>query len=72
MLMTGCGQGQVSLAHRFPDAQLSRALELFLQHLSGLLQERLISVVLYGSVVFDDLAPGYGDLDFLAVADGDL
>ena len=29
-------------------------------------------MVLYGSIVFDDLAPGYGDLDFLAVVEDDL
>ena len=38
----------------------------------GFFGRRLISVVLYGSILFDDLAPGYGDLDFLAVVDGDL
>ena len=34
--------------------------------------QRLVSVLLYGSVVFDDLAPGYGDLDFLAIIGSDL
>ncbi|MBN2380613.1 DUF4111 domain-containing protein [candidate division WOR-3 bacterium] len=32
----------------------------------------MLSIILYGSVIFDDLAPGYGDLDFLAVVDDDL
>ena len=26
----------------------------------------------YGSLVHGDLAPGYGDLDFIAIADGDV
>jgi len=34
-----------------------------------LLGDDLVSVVLHRSVVFGDLAPGYGDLDFLAVTD---
>lgn len=29
-------------------------------------------MILYGAVVSDDLAPGYGDLDFLAVVDDNL
>ncbi|MFA6107797.1 MAG: hypothetical protein WDA75_03415 [Candidatus Latescibacterota bacterium] len=52
--------------------ELSRTLD----HFAGLLQrffgDRLLSVVLYGSVCFEDLAPGYGDLDFLAVITGNL
>jgi hypothetical protein len=28
--------------------------------------------MLYGSACFEDLAPGYGDLDFLAVVSGEL
>jgi len=55
-----------------PDRKLSSALDLFLGILRRELGARLISVILYGSIVFDDLAPGYGDLDFLAVVDGDL
>jgi hypothetical protein len=37
-----------------------------------ILENRLVSVILYGSILFDDLAPGYGDLDFLAVLKGNL
>jgi len=55
------------LQHRFADPQSNLALELFLRMTRDLFEERLVSVVLYGSIVFDDLAPGYGDLDFLAV-----
>jgi hypothetical protein len=40
--------------------------------LHGVFGQRLVSLLLYGSVVFDDLAPGYGDLDFLAVVGGEL
>jgi hypothetical protein len=29
-------------------------------------------VILYGSVGLGDLAPGYGDLDFVAITDGDI
>jgi hypothetical protein len=60
------------LLHRFADPGLNLALESFLRLVRGVLGNRLLSVVLYGSVAFDDLAPGYGDLDFLAVVDHDL
>ena len=60
------------LARTFADTQVNLALEMFLRMIAGLLRERLVSVVLYGSIVFDDLAPGYGDLDFLAVVSQDL
>ncbi len=54
------------------SCELRQTLDLFLKTTLGLFRQRLVSVVLYGSVVFDDLAPGYGDLDFLAVVDGDI
>lgn len=60
------------LAHRFTEPQLNLTLELFLRTVAGFFEDQLASVVLHGSVVFDDLAPGYGDLDFLAVIDDDL
>jgi hypothetical protein len=47
-------------------------LHAFVSMLHGVFGQRLVSLLLYGSVVFDDLAPGYGDLDFLVVTDGDL
>ena len=40
--------------------------------LERFLGDQLVCVVLYGSIVFDDLAPEYGDLDFLAVVKNDL
>jgi len=60
------------LLHKFQDAQLNLTLELFLRMIKDFFKDRLISVVLYGSILFDDLAPGYGDLDFLTVIDDDL
>jgi hypothetical protein len=55
------------LRHSFDQPEVNLALELFLREIHGFFGDRLISVVLYGSITFDDLAPGYGDLDFLAV-----
>ncbi len=51
---------------------LDQTLAPFLDTLRDLFGPRLVSVVLYGSAVLNDLAPGYGDLDFLAVVDRDL
>jgi len=60
------------LEHRFREPDLNLTLELFLRMLRDFFGEQLVSVVLYGSIAFDDLAPGYGDLDFLAVVRDDL
>ena len=60
------------LLHKFSDAQVNLTLELFLRMMRDFFKDQLNSVVLYGSILFDDLAPGYGDLDFLAVIDEDL
>jgi predicted nucleotidyltransferase len=60
------------LIHRFADFQLNLTLESFVNLVVDFFGERLVSMVLYGSIVFDDLAPGYGDLDFLVVVEGDL
>ncbi|MHB0886093.1 MAG: aminoglycoside adenylyltransferase domain-containing protein [Bacillota bacterium] len=62
----------VLLGKRFRDPQLNLTLEVFLRMLRDILGARLVSVILFGAVVFEDLAPGYGDLDFVAVVDGDL
>jgi hypothetical protein len=62
----------MALAQTTSDPQVNTALELFLRMLREELRESLLSVVLYGSILFDDLAPGYGDLDFLAVISDDL
>ena len=56
----------------FHPPALDAALRTFQQMIEEFFGRRLVSVILYGSIVFDDLAPGYGDLDFLAVIDGDL
>lgn len=55
------------LLHYFDDPQLNLSLEVFLREARECLGDQMLSVVLYGSIVFDDLAPGYGDLDFMAV-----
>ncbi len=54
------------------DPSVNLALEVFLRAIRDELGESLLSVVLYGSILFDDLAPGYGDLDFLAVVTDDV
>jgi len=58
--------------HTLPDADLTLALETFVRMVGDLMGDGLVSVVLYGSICFDDLAPGYGDLDFIAVVADDL
>ncbi len=60
------------LAYAFPDPLMNLTLEVFLRELRGLLGPRLLSVMLYGSLVCDDLAPGYGDVDFVVVVDREL
>jgi hypothetical protein len=61
------------LLHTYPDPRVNLTLELFLRVVRDVLGDNLVSVVLQGAVVFDDLAPGYSDLDFVAVlADEDL
>jgi hypothetical protein len=62
----------MSLRQAFADPQVNLALGLFLRILAAFFGEQLVSVLLYGSIVFDDLAPGYGDLDFLTVVKRDL
>jgi len=60
------------LSWHFDDPGVNLVLELFLRIIRDELGESLVSVMLYGSILYGDLAPGYGDLDFLAVVDGDL
>ena len=60
------------LVRTFDDPQLNLTLEVFLRVLRDFLGERLVSVILYGSAVSGDLAPGYGDLDFVAAVEGNL
>lgn len=60
------------LSAMFGDSEVNLALEIFLRELHSQFGSRLLSVIVYGSLVHGDLAPGYGDLDFVAVVDGDL
>ncbi len=61
----------MNLQHQFADADLNCALGSFVRQISACLGARCRSVILHGAVVFDDLAPGYGDLDFaVVVSDG--
>jgi len=60
------------LSETFPDPSLNLTLEVFLRDLYALFGARLLSAMLYGSLVHGDLAPGYGDLDFVVVIDGGL
>ena len=62
----------MKLVHEFAQHQLDAVLESFLEAGEQALREQLLCVILHGSVVFGDLAPGYGDLDFLAVVARDL
>ena len=60
------------LAHKFADPEVNLALEVFLRMVHDLFGEDLVSVIVYGSLVVGDLAPGYSDLDFLAVVKDDI
>jgi hypothetical protein len=44
----------------------------FVKALLECLGSRLTSVIVHGSATFDDLAPGYGDIDFVVVCAGEL
>ncbi len=59
------------LRHKF-DAKLNLTLELFLRECLDCFGGQLVCVVIYGSVTYNDLSPGYSDLDFLAVAKDDI
>ncbi|MGE5559204.1 MAG: aminoglycoside adenylyltransferase domain-containing protein [Bacillota bacterium] len=56
----------------FESPEINLTLELFLSKLESILKNQLTAVYLHGSAVFEDLAPGYGDFDFLAVVGEDL
>ncbi len=60
------------LQHKFDDTELNMTLELFLRECVDCFGDQLVSVVVYGSVMYDDLSPGYSDLDFLAVVNDDV
>ncbi len=56
----------------FADPQIDLVLSGFVRTVRAVLGQQLVSVVLHGGIAFDDLAPGYGDLDFVAVTACDL
>ncbi|HEX3046973.1 MAG TPA: aminoglycoside adenylyltransferase domain-containing protein [Bacillota bacterium] len=60
------------LRQSFSKSEINLTLELFLHMLHSILGVELVSVYLYGSIVFDDLAQGYGDFDFLVAVGADL
>jgi hypothetical protein len=62
----------VTIQHEFAEAELNHVLASFVRQISACLGARCRSVILHGAVVFDDLAPGYGDLDFAVVVDDRL
>lgn len=65
-------ESNMLLKHLFDSSEVNLALEVFLREAVDCLGDNLLSVIIYGSLVFDDLAPGYGDLDFLAVVRDDI
>lgn len=56
----------------FEDQTLNRTLFLFVNDLRDILNTKLLSIYLYGSALYNDLSPGYGDLDFLVLIGEDL
>ncbi len=56
----------------FGNPELDLAIGVFLGTIDETLRGTLRSVILYGSVALGDLAPGYGDLDFVAITDNDI
>ena len=56
----------------FGNPELDLAIGVFLSIVDEALRGTLRSVILYGSVALGDLAPGYGDLDFVAITDNDI
>lgn len=60
------------LSRTWADPTINLALELFLRATRDVLGQELLCVLVYGSILFDDLAPGYGDLDLLTIIKSDL
>lgn len=56
----------------FEDQTLNRTLSLFVNDLRDILNTKLLSICLYGSALYNDLSPGYGDLDFIVFIGEDL
>jgi len=65
-------ESPVVLGTNFADPQIDLVLSEFVRTIRSVLGRQLISVVLHGGIAFGDLAPGYGDLDFVAVTEGEL
>jgi hypothetical protein len=61
-----------SLTHKFADPDINAALEALLGIVHDHFQSRLLSVMLQGSIAFDDLCPGYSDFDFVAVINDEV
>lgn len=56
----------------FRDRRISYTFSEFIQDLKHILLGNIVSVYTYGSVLYDDLCPGYGDLDFLVIVKQNL
>lgn len=56
----------------FEDPTLNRTLSLFVNDLQDILHAKLLSIYLYGFALYNDLSPGYGDLDFLVLIGEEL
>lgn len=58
--------------YRLANLDLHQTLNEFCKMLHEFFGRRLVSIGLYGSAVFDDLAPRCGDLDFVTFIDDTL
>lgn len=63
---------RISGINQFRDRRISYTFSEFIQDLKHILHENIVSVYTYGSVLSDDLCPGYGDLDFLVIVKQNL
>ncbi|WP_040948962.1 aminoglycoside adenylyltransferase domain-containing protein [Gorillibacterium massiliense] len=58
--------------YSFQDDKLVETLRNFICMLQNDLNDQLDSVYIYGSALYNDLCPGYGDLDFLVIVRNNL
>lgn len=56
----------------FQDERINQTLSIFLEDIPFILGDKLKGITIYGSALHNDLCPGYGDLDFLAVLSNNL
>lgn len=63
---------RISGINQFRDRRISYTFSEFIQDLKHILHENIVSVYTYGSVLYDDVCPGYGDLDFLVIVKQNL